>query len=575
MQSKNLIIVLLFLSSFLQAQDAHFSQSATNNALRNPASVGLFQNASQFKVAGSYRSQWAAIPDPFRTFGVSIEQKGKAFSWGIDAHQFDAGEASLQQASAQLKVSYKKQLNRKGSSLRAGVSLGAIQQRFDPEAFQFDNQYQQGMGFNGDLSNQENFSKTSQVLPDLSAGLIYTNLIGKLSNEIGFSLAHLNKPKASFYDDESVIYPMHAYFHIKSSFPINDRWIINGQVQYSKQALAKQLIVGGGAAYRMNKEKTWYFNLATRKGDAIILTTGLQLKNIAVGISYDHHRSKLAGATNGNGAIELSAAYYFNRNRIKNKKPTAPKVIEEVAIEDKTDLDSDKDGIPDKIDECPFIPGVLRFGGCNDKDEDGIPDSKDACPNLYGAHQNKGCPMDQIIDSDMDGLIDQVDECPFLKGLPEHQGCPDTDKDGVSDKVDLCPFLKGTASNNGCPKRGGSKINDLDHDYLPNVHVEFDTDKSIIKPMYWARLDEMVSFLQEQEDLNVYISGHTDEEGNAAYNYELGQRRSFEVQNYFIERGVRAGRISIISYGETKPIHTNKSVYGKAKNRRAEVVLVR
>ena len=215
-----------------------------------------------------------------------------------------------------------------------------------------------------------------------------------------------------------------------------------------------------------------------------------------------------------------------------------------------------------------------KYNGCNDRDEDGIYDSRDACPNLYGAKTNRGCPIN-VLDSDLDGLTDAEDDCPFLKGLAEHKGCPDTDQDGLSDKLDQCPFLKGNTSNNGCPSLIREENNVLKDDYIPIVHVTFDTDQYFIKPMFWSLLDDCVNLLLDRSDLEICISGHTDWEGDAAYNFALGQSRSLEVMNYFIERGISSTRISIISYGETKPVDTNQSVYGKAKNRRAEILLLR
>ena len=70
-------------------------------------------------------------------------------------------------------------------------------------------------------------------------------------------------------------------------------------------------------------------------------------------------------------------------------------------------LDTDKDGIPDKKDLCPEIPGLIEFGGCPDTDSDQIPDNKDKCPNLFGSIEMQGCP-----DTDGDGVFDKNDNCP-------------------------------------------------------------------------------------------------------------------------------------------------------------------
>lgn len=137
--------------------------------------------------------------------------------------------------------------------------------------------------------------------------------------------------------------------------------------------------------------------------------------------------------------------------------------------------DSDKDGIKDKFDKCPNIPGQKSADGCPDRDDDGLRDSKDNCPDEAGRMRFQGCPdsdhdkipdhIDQcpdepgvkenlgcpIVDRDDDGVSDDVDQCPDKPGRPEHEGCPDTDYDGVLDHLDDCPELPGLAMSAGCP----------------------------------------------------------------------------------------------------------------------------
>lgn len=555
--------------NLLFAQDPHLSQSEIYADYSNVSRTGMMD--ADYKLSGVYRTQWNAIPGGFKTYGISFEQKLKAFSYGLDIISNNAGEASLYQNNLRIKGSYNMVLSDQ-SSLRAGAAIGVIQQRFNPEVFQFDNQYEPGSGFNSSLGSQETFDNTNHTLPDFSAGIMYLIKIGQLDNELGASMMHLNQPAASFYEGGTESYPIRTFLHLKSKFQVNEKFTLFGTAIYAKQLSAKKVIIGAGLDYKLDQDKIWNLSLSSRTKDAIIIATGLKMKSFDLGLSYDMHRSKLSNFTNGNGGIELSAAFYFNKNRNKLKKVIKEPVEEE--IETAKLKDRDKDQIPDNMDQCPDIPGVWKFNGCNDKDEDGVYDSIDACPNLPGHPKNKGCPLDQVKDTDMDGLIDEVDECPFLKGLPEHLGCPDSDMDGISDKIDNCPFLKGTAKNNGCPERSIADFNQTGADFIPNVHVQFDTDQSDIKVKYFERLNSVVEYLISHPESKIYISGHTDNEGNPSYNFALGERRSDEVLNYFLRNGISALRMSVISYGETKPIHQNNNVYGKAKNRRVEITIM-
>jgi len=127
--------------------------------------------------------------------------------------------------------------------------------------------------------------------------------------------------------------------------------------------------------------------------------------------------------------------------------------------------DTDGDGIFDKDDACPEVPGLEAFNGCPDSDGDGIEDSKDDCPNEAGLAEFNGCP-----DSDGDGVADKDDACPTVPGLKEFNGCPDGDGDGVPDNTDKCPDVAGPAANGGCPwpDRDGDGVMDKD-DQCPDV----------------------------------------------------------------------------------------------------------
>lgn len=117
--------------------------------------------------------------------------------------------------------------------------------------------------------------------------------------------------------------------------------------------------------------------------------------------------------------------------------------------------DKDKDGIKNKDDDCPDIPGELKFRGCPDTDKDGIMDKEDDCPETPGSEELKGCP-----DRDGDGIADKDDACPDAPGTPEFDGCPDTDSDGIQDSEDDCPNTAGVAEFNGCPDTDKDGIQD-------------------------------------------------------------------------------------------------------------------
>jgi peptidoglycan-associated lipoprotein len=102
--------------------------------------------------------------------------------------------------------------------------------------------------------------------------------------------------------------------------------------------------------------------------------------------------------------------------------------------------------------------------------------------------------------------------------------------------------------------------------------VHFDFDRSMLRPDAIMILDRAVMTLQANPTLNVTIEGHTDSVGTAEYNLSLGERRANAVRDYLLNRGIAAGRLRTVSYGEERPIGTNDTDAGRAMNRRAHIV---
>lgn len=101
--------------------------------------------------------------------------------------------------------------------------------------------------------------------------------------------------------------------------------------------------------------------------------------------------------------------------------------------------------------------------------------------------------------------------------------------------------------------------------------VEFDTNKADIKPKYKTDLDKLGEFLKEFPNSKGEISGHTDNVGGKAFNDKLSQRRADSVKQYMEKNlGIAPGRLTAKGFGFSKPVASNKTKQGKARNRRIE-----
>ncbi len=105
--------------------------------------------------------------------------------------------------------------------------------------------------------------------------------------------------------------------------------------------------------------------------------------------------------------------------------------------------------------------------------------------------------------------------------------------------------------------------------------INFETAKATILPASYPMLDEAVQLLKVNPDVKVEIAGHTDSVGRASSNFRLSDARANAVRNYLVEHGIEPSRLIAKGYGETKPIATNATKEGRAKNRRIEFIIIK
>lgn len=104
--------------------------------------------------------------------------------------------------------------------------------------------------------------------------------------------------------------------------------------------------------------------------------------------------------------------------------------------------------------------------------------------------------------------------------------------------------------------------------------VNFDFNKSNLKPGAKTILDDDIRMLKSNSRLEVSVEGHTDVRGTDAYNMKLSQRRADSVYNYLLQRGVAAKRMDTVAYGRSQPLVPNTSEANMYKNRRVEIKII-
>ena len=221
-----------------------------------------------------------------------------------------------------------------------------------------------------------------------------------------------------------------------------------------------------------------------------------------------------------------------------------------------------------------------------DRDGDGILNDSDRCPDdqedFDGFEDKDGCPE---TDNDSDGIADTGDGCPNhaedIDRYQDEDGCPDPDNDldGIADLTDKCPteaeIINGNADDDGCPDEGKKLVLIGQSKLEIQDKVYFALNKAEILPRSDNLLDQIAKTLERHPWIKkVRIEGHTDDVGKDAYNLDLSNRRARSVLDALVKRGVAADRLDSVGYGEQNPIDSNKTLEGRAHNRRVEFVIL-
>jgi outer membrane protein OmpA-like peptidoglycan-associated protein len=185
--------------------------------------------------------------------------------------------------------------------------------------------------------------------------------------------------------------------------------------------------------------------------------------------------------------------------------------------------------------------------------------------------------IDAVLDANFRGTLAEDDTPDWHFGLEagltlglggNRRADGDEDRDHIPDSKDLCPGtpLGTTVDGDGCPilfAEGSTNV------VLQGVHFEVDNDHLL--PESRAALDQVAQGLLAHPIGRIEIQGHTDNTGDPVRNRELATARANVVRDYLVAKGVNPARLTAVGYGPDRPIDTNDTEAGRARNRRVEL----
>jgi len=328
-------IVILSVCFSLNAlcQDIHFSQFYASPLTLNPAMTGNLNG--NYRLTAIYRNQYATIPAPYNTFGVSGDMSilrnslgGDHAGIGITAFNDVAGDGNLSNTSVFLSAAYHKGLDRfKRHNFSVGIQGGFTQRSLDFSKLYFGNQLGDE-GFNPALyPSYEPVEDQSFGYFDFNIGAMYTGrLVEGISGYGGVSFFHFAQPEESFLGTENRL-ASRLVLHGGGEVFFNNTFSISPSGIYMQQAGAKELTLGSAVSYHFlnagqNGKRTSLFSgLWYRIPHEIIFVGGIDFKDIRFGLSYDLTISDLSNANAYQGGFEVSLAYIGSLFETKRKAP--------------------------------------------------------------------------------------------------------------------------------------------------------------------------------------------------------------------------------------------------------------
>ncbi len=137
----------------------------------------------------------------------------------------------------------------------------------------------------------------------------------------------------------------------------------------------------------------------------------------------------------------------------------------------------------------------------------------------------------------------------------------------ISDRIGTCPHWNPKAAS------GNIVATQLAAEGHVRIYgINFDVDSDHLRADAKPAVDELLDALKANPAWHVSIEGHTDATGGAAHNLDLSQRRAAAVKAALVAAGIAADRMGTAGFGQAKPVASNDTGIGRARNRRVEIV---
>lgn len=307
-------ILFWFTTGNMISQDIHFTLFNNSPLFLNPANTGNFDG--NWRITGNYRDQWRAISDKntYTTASFSFDNHFYISHQKLDAGVYfvndNSGVKELTANKFYLSLAYEKALNK--NVFRFGLQAGYVFRTFGSGKYTLPSDWNMGDG----IFTSDNNPAEKKAYADVNIGAIWKTSIKKIEPELGISLAHINFPNESFFNDSKERLPIRYNFHGRMKTKIKDNIYILPSIVYITRKSASEMVAGTNVGFRVFgsvvKELTagvYIRDGLLKNSDAFSFMGGVTIGRIDLAVCYDYNISGLKVATGNRGAFEISFSY--------------------------------------------------------------------------------------------------------------------------------------------------------------------------------------------------------------------------------------------------------------------------
>ena len=216
--------------------------------------------------------------------------------------------------------------------------------------------------------------------------------------------------------------------------------------------------------------------------------------------------------------------------------------------------DKDDDGVFNRKDKCPKIPGSAELFGCPDSDDDGVADPDDNCPNEIGTIKNNGCP-------------EKIEDIEKVEILSNQESTTISDTESITLEDSGKSLVETVQDSYKDSKDGQASESDQ------NLSIYFPADSyRILGRKTFDILADVRDYLTSKMDKYVILQGYASGEGDEEYNFELSKSRANAVKDYLIFLGIEPVRIEVKAFGASGFVNEQSSEKERLFNRRVEII---